>query len=372
MNGPSHKPAHRVMVLAVLACLALLAGLSVVGAFLGAARAKQMFNSIPLAIFWAATAALLAAGICCLLDIQRAVLLLLHAGPLLVLIGAMLGSDAGQRLTARLGGPETIPPGFMIIPAGGASDVVTDADGRVIGTLPFKIQLRDVWTEYYPPTDSRWRLIAEVWPAEPDAACETFGIRWQLDGQASIGDDGPEVRVLEYLPNARVVYEDGQPTSLANDPNSDRPAMKLLVNWQGRQKTAWMVPDEVTRTARLAVSSLLDGPSTQSAPRPAGPSEVMLYLTEPLRAVKDYKSDLAVREGDKVVAAEVIEVNHPLHYGGYHFYQYDQAAHEYAVLAVKSDAGLWLAWLGMLLGLAGVAWRFWLRPIWAYLRGHGD
>ena len=374
MDASNHNPARRALVWAAVACLALLAVLSVLGAFLGAARAKQMFNSTPLAVLWVATALLLAVGICRLRSLRRLDLLLLHAGPLLVLIGAMLGSDAGQKLAARLGGAEPIPAGFMAIPAGGASDIVTDTDGQIVGTLPFKVQLRDVWTEYYPPKDPRWRLMAEVRPEGSDAAPETFEIRWRLDGQARIGADGPEVRILEYMPNARIVYEDGQPSSLTSDPASDRPAMKLMVNWLGHRKTAWMVVDEVTRAARLSLNSLLAEPETPLATGPALPRDIMLYLTEPLRTVKDYKSDLLVLAGDEVVTGKLVEVNHPLHYGGYHFYQYDQRPHAYSVLAVKSDAGLWLVWTGMLLGLAGVAWRFWVRPIWAYLstrRAHG-
>jgi hypothetical protein len=39
------------------------------------------------------------------------------------------------------------------------------------------------------------------------------------------------------------------------------------------------------------------------------------------RIVKDYISELEIVRNGNVVAAKNVEVNHPLHYGGYHFFQ---------------------------------------------------
>jgi len=87
---------------------------------------------------------------------------------------------------------------------------------------------------------------------------------------------------------------------------------------------------------------------------------------EPKRAVvRDYISSLAVIENDKTVAEKNVEVNDPLHYGGYYFYQdsYDAQAGQYSVLMVVSDTGLGLVYGGYVMLCVGVIWHFWLRDI---------
>lgn len=82
-------------------------------------------------------------------------------------------------------------------------------------------------------------------------------------------------------------------------------------------------------------------------------------------SVRDYISDVQVIKDGKVVAEKNIEVNHPLHFGGYHFYQssYDAQEHKFIVLSVVSDTGLNLVYAGYLLLGIGVFWHFWLRHI---------
>ena len=81
---------------------------------------------------------------------------------------------------------------------------------------------------------------------------------------------------------------------------------------------------------------------------------------------KEYLSHLVVREDGKEVARKTIEVNHPLHYGGYHFYQsgYDKTDLAYTVIAVKSDAGWGIALAGMIVLMLGTTLHFWFEPIW--------
>ena len=74
-------------------------------------------------------------------------------------------------------------------------------------------------------------------------------------------------------------------------------------------------------------------------------------------------SDIKVIEDDMVVAGKNIEVNKPLHYGGYYFYQfsYDDKAGQYTVLSVASDSGLGLVFGGYLFLTVGVFWQLWSR-----------
>lgn len=87
---------------------------------------------------------------------------------------------------------------------------------------------------------------------------------------------------------------------------------------------------------------------------------------EPQRAaVRDYISSLAVIENGKTVAEKNVEVNHPLHYGGYYFYQhsYDAQDGQYSVLMVVSDSGWAFVYAGYVALCVGVIRRFWLRNI---------
>ena len=63
-----------------------------------------------------------------------------------------------------------------------------------------------------------------------------------------------------------------------------------------------------------------------------------------------------------------IEVNYPLHYGGYHFYQhdYDVKDERFSVLHVTSDTGLYLVYFGFLLLCIGTIWHFWLKHLQAF------
>ncbi len=60
-----------------------------------------------------------------------------------------------------------------------------------------------------------------------------------------------------------------------------------------------------------------------------------------------------------------IEVNHPLSFGGYHFYQhsYDAEAGQYTVLMVVSNTGLAVVYAGYWMLCIGVIWHLWLRHI---------
>ena len=82
------------------------------------------------------------------------------------------------------------------------------------------------------------------------------------------------------------------------------------------------------------------------------------------RTIKDYISEVEIVADGKTVAAKAVEVNHPLHYGGYHLYQHsldEDAAGQYTILQVVSDSGLNVVYGGYVMLIAGVFWHFWGR-----------
>lgn len=82
-------------------------------------------------------------------------------------------------------------------------------------------------------------------------------------------------------------------------------------------------------------------------------------------SIRDFISDLKVIDNGKVVAAKSIEVNKPLCYGGYCFYQssYDHEKESFTILSVKSNSGIGLVFSGYIFLMIGVVWRLWFRAI---------
>ncbi len=140
---------HHSILWAALIIIILLILLSIYGAFLGSERAQNFFNSPPLAVYWFVSGLMLTAGI--IIFRQPVRLLLIHCGCVLVLLGAMLGSDAGHGLQRKLLGIDKINRGKMLIYQGRESNkVITEKDSQ-IKELPFSIRLKEFRVDYYEP-----------------------------------------------------------------------------------------------------------------------------------------------------------------------------------------------------------------------------
>jgi hypothetical protein len=316
---------------AVIAVL-LLALLSVYGAFLGPDRAQAFFNSLPLEVYWFALAALLVSGIALFRRLlQVPSLLLMHFGCILVLAGGVWGSGAGHTVQKQLFGVARLPKGRMALRDGAEDNRITVADGNEIRVLPFLVRLKDFRMEYYDPgsliirsSDGRtWRL-----PATPGA-------------RLSLGDGRGTITVQSRFANFKLRQEDGRQVPY-DAPGGSNPA--LLVS---------IVRPDGTSTQGYVFE--------QFPPVFSSPTELDLAYR---RMVRDYISELEIVKDGKIVAAKDVEVNHPLHYGGYHFYQSDYGedrAGQYSVLMVVSDAGLDLVYGGYVMLIAGVFWHFYGR-----------
>ena len=211
--------------------------LSVFGAFLGAQTARELFNSGPMIVFWASVVVLLTLSFFSRNLRHNPGLAAMHAAALLIIAGAMWGSDTAHGIRERYFGTEKTPRGFMVLFQGRSGRRIVNAEmTKVLAHLPFQIKLEKFWIETFP--------------------------------------DDPTV-------------------------------------------------------------------------------------------VKDYKSRLVVIENGREKFRKVIEVNHPLQYGGYHFYQhsYDRRQGQYTILSVTSDSGLTAVYAGFFLLVAGAVWQYYLRPM---------
>jgi len=173
-----------------------------------------------------------------------------------------------------------------------------------------------------------------------------------------------------------VQYAVPGPTGAAEDPTSESPAMEIELTHEGRTQRQWLMPEPGAGMAVLPLGPVMAGAAgaaeAHGMERMTAPE---LYLIQPQGAIQSYKSDVMVLEKNRRVDQDVIEVNHPLHWGGYSFYQssYDAEREAYTVLSVSSDSGLVVVYLGMAILSIGAFWRFWGEPGWAWIKraGHG-
>ena len=330
---------RRAVVWAALIAVLLLALLSVYGAFLGAERAQAFFNSLPLAVYWFALVALLIAGMILFRRLLRVpALLLMHLGSILVLLGALWGSNGGHALAQRLCGIDKIPQGQIGIFERTQENRVVFTDSNAIRELPFFVRLNRFRILYYRPGELFIR--------------SRTGQHWRLPTEAgrslALGEEFGTVTIQRVFANFKIDLQDGQPVTY-DQPGGSNPALEVTVERPGAAPGKRYVFEQM--------------------PGHVSPNDPLTM--DYRRMVSDYISELEVVKDGKVVAAKKIEVNHPLHYGGYHFFQHSYGEDKlgvYTVLLVVSDSGLNLVYGGYALLSAGVFWHFWSRRLLEAIR----
>jgi hypothetical protein len=327
---------RRSILWAALVLILLLIFLSIYGAFLGAERAKKFFNSLPLAVYWIALTVLLIVGIILFRRLVRMpALLLVHFGCILILAGSIWGSQAGHKLQNRLLGIAKIPTGQMLIYEGQHENRVVLEDANQIGELPFYVRLKDFRVEYYKPD----HLQIQSWQGK------SWKIPVEIGKEILLGEDVGTIKVARKFESFKIKVEDGKNLPF-DDPNSAaNPALEVEIK----------SPDG--KAATRYVFERFPGHT-----RP----EDKLHLRYQ-RIISDYISELQIIRNNEVVVEKGIEVNHPLHFGGYHFYQdsYDADAGKYTILMVVSDTGLNLVYAGFLMLCIGALWHFWLKHLYS-------
>jgi hypothetical protein len=320
--------------------LCVLTVLSVFGAFLGSRRAAVFFNTPATSSFWILLAAVFVTGFLAVRSLRRNTgLFLCHFGCLLVMLGALWGSETAHTLRARFFGDTKVREGIMQIHEGHQENRIfsPESEGDVLATLPFNVALDDFYIEYYESEGS-----LEI--GAPDG--RSASLKAEPGKQASLGADVPEVRVVRVFQNFRIQMEGGRKTVWDEEGDGMNPALEVGLTLPDgsnvmRYVFAQALHDHSFSYDGLSLNYVYGGPS----------------------AIRDFKSALAIVEDGKVTARKTIEVNKPMHYGGYSFYQsgYDQQNGHYTVLSVVSDSGLMLVFPGYAFLCLGVAWRCWFR-----------
>jgi len=319
-----------------LVLIIVLTVLSIYGAFIGAERAEQFFNKPPLVVYWTALAILLIVGIVAFRRLLRVPgLLLIHAGCILVIAGGMWGSRAGHDLRKKLFGIDKIRTGLMAIYEGESENHVVLDGSREQKELPFSLKLKDFRIEYYQPV---YLLIQS-----------RDGRRWKVpveaDKEFPLGHDTGTVKIIKAYENFKIGMQEGNSVPFDDPSPGSNPALEVQIAELGGQTSTQYVFERF----------------------PGHSHDRDKFLLSYHRVISDYISELQIIEDGKVVAEKDIEVNHPLRFGGYHFYQssYDDKAGQYTVLQVVSDTGLYVVYAGYWMLCSGVIWHMWIRHIFS-------
>ena len=354
MNTQSASATRRFFLwTAVIGCL-VLAVLSVIPTSFGPAKAEQLFMSPFGATVWWAFALLLLVSLLVVPALRnRLGLLAMHAGMLVIVIGALVGSPVSLRLQKDLGLPQQFAKGFMIIYEGESTGRVLGETGTPIGELPFHIHLEDFRIEYYPISpDDPWEFTVEAVQQQTDGLRVLQGwqsrrVPWKprkLDKPVKLPFCDIQLKVTGY---ELTRYGDSDDAPVL-------PTATLELARPGHTDTQTFRPQPGMPHVRMPLAGLYDSAKAwHDAGSPA------LRFHPPVPVIRDYFSDLVVVDGDTELARKTIEVNDPLHVGGYHFYQhsYDAAAGSYTILSVASDAGLSLVYAGFILLAGGLTWH---------------
>jgi len=353
-NSPAPTVRRFFLGAAVIGCL-LLAVASVIPTFLGAEAAKEWFLSLWGAVAWGLFALVTAVGVGAVAALRRRLgLMAMHVGIVLVVAGALWGSEWTHRLrrgplAEDVHGEARMASGYMFIGQGGSSREVFDEHQREIGHLPFDVHLEKFWIEYYDVApDEPWEMT--VWVNE--GAGLGRGIPQWVGQRVEWKEDEP---VELPLCDVALVVTEVQLTQYGEGPDAPvLPEMSVRLVREGRIVEQVLQPQPGRPELRLSLAPLYDGEQAWAA---AG--NPWLRLLPPRPVIKDFKSALVVRDGDRELARKTIEVNDPLHFGGYHFYQfsYDPEGGRYTVLSVVSDQGLSLVYAGFVLLIGGLVWH---------------
>ena len=325
--------------LVIVFFLAAFAVLSVYGAFLGAERAQAFFNAVPMTVFWCLLFVLLAAGFAVypLLRKQYS-LALIHLGCLWVLAGGLYGSQRVHQWVDRLSGRTTCAKGLMELRPGQLSDLVFVSADEDVVNLPFSILLEDAFLEFY--GSPAIRLYHEN-----HALIDIPAIAGQ---PVSLPEGLGTVQVVKVFKNFKLKQTDDRMVPYDDEESPDsNPAWELLVTGSNGETST------VYAFERFPMHTMGTGHYSAEYRRP--------------QMVKDYKSVLQVVDQGQRVKAAIIEVNKPLYYKGYHFYQstfqFDASGRPISGLSVVSSRGVWIVFAGYGLIFTGLLVQCWGRFI---------
>ena len=326
----------RIQMWLTLILLVFLTICSIIGAFYGTGWAKEFFNSAPMTMFWFALVIIFTLSLLTSRRMKKAPgLLVMHAACVMILLGSMWSSEGGHSLRKDFLHSNKVPGGYMTIYEGHQENhIMSQYRENKLTELPFSLYLKDFRMDYY--WDDGRLLIRSpqgrmhVLQAVPGQAIEP--------GEGIAG-----LKIVHVFKNLKVKAGKDAPTVIDDPGLGSNPALEIEVSRpDGKLERRYVFQ-------RFAQRNVIPG------------GWVMQYAL----GIKDFFSDLHVVQYGEIVDSKVIQVNDPLHYGGYYFYQasYDAGHGRYTVLSVTSDSGHGVVFAGYFFLCLGIFWHFWLQPV---------
>lgn len=334
-----------------LAAVILLIFLSIYGAFIGAEKAAKFFHSIPAMIYWCVCTLLIISGLIVFVKLRtRPSLLAIHLGCALVILGSLWASPKGHQLAAKLTGKEKVDEGYMIIFEGQKDNRIFAGDFKTqVGTLDFEVGLNDFRLDYY---DLNKKQTPKLYIQIPDGTVYIIDAITDNTFEFAKGT----LTVMETFDDFKLQMVDDKRVATNGQNLNDNPAVEVRIDLvDGTTYTRYAFE----KFPAMAHYSEKDGFELK----------YVSQTPQTPQMVKDYYSDLVILENDTQTTSKTIEVNHPLHYKGYHFYQdsYDSENGQYTILAVTSDSGLYAVYAGYILLCIGIVWQLWIKETLNYL-----
>jgi cytochrome c biogenesis protein ResB len=283
--------------------------------------------------------------------------LITHISMLLILAGGVVRGLWGQKGEIEFHEGETANGYF--------------ARGKVV-PLPFLLHLKKFEIEYYKSTNAPAARLPDAIVVQWAGQQEPQEVPFELNASKTLPvpgatDSNQTVRltVLQYLPDFFIDSSSQTAKSRSEDPNN--PAVQVMVASAGKTNTQWLF-------ARFPDfgDSHMDGTSGEpSLMKMRFFSGAAVALEESMhgRSVKEYRSTVTLVENDTPVAEKSIEVNRPLTYKGYTFYQtgYNPEDPTWTSLQVVRDPGVPIVYAGFILIMVGLTMVFCVSP---YLDTH--
>ncbi len=220
--------------------------------------------------------------------------------------------------------------------------------------LPFALQLKDFEIEMYAQPQGAIGTLQVAWP-EKGVAKEfpvTLQQEWVVSAPADAGQTF-RLRVLRYVPDLVVISGPNGMEVVSRSDEPRNPAIQVQFDGGQGARTEWVYGRAVGAHGGASAHAL------QFRFVPAAQPEKARG-----RMPKAFKSTVVVRDGGKEVREVVIQMNAPLSYRGYSFYQsgYNPADSTWTSLQVVRDPGVPLVLMGFVLMLAGLTMVFCLAP----------
>jgi len=274
--------------------------------------------------------------------------LFVHVGILLTLVGGVIKLFWSERGAIQIREGEQ------------ASAFVTDDNRQE--PLPYTLQLVKFEIEHYatPTTNTEDEILAVQWPGKEDGVMfpVVIGVERLVMSKASATGSNQTFRLtaLRRVPDFTI-----DTATRAVQTRSEKmlnPAILVRITGNGPTIERWLF----ARYPNFDMTAM-SGHNGPSASTPFKLQYKVVVNTPEQPHIKSFKSSLKILQGTNVVREKTIEVNSPLSYGGYSFYQsgYNENDLSWTVLLVVRDPSVPVVYLGFILLAAGAfltaCWR---------------